>query len=214
MALTWISSLKKESVLFLLLLVLRSANCLGADQSSMNVSQQEASSSSLPITPSYLKNPPLLSKANGRRRHHGGSAPVAMETAQQNQITHAQHSAVANGSSDELVLKVRVANSGDPDFMEVELPQNELTYYTLLRVCCEELGITTSQVIRIRKLPDTMIRKDKDVQRLANFQEIELVVAGQHGLAKAGPNGIIFPSGPTANGYQSIHLYKNQTILY
>ncbi|RZF34625.1 hypothetical protein LSTR_LSTR008650 [Laodelphax striatellus] len=203
---------------------------LGADPGSMIVNQD----SSLPITPSYLKNPPLHSKvdaavySNGggssrrsrQQNHHGGSA-VAHDTAvaaphggggsghSQNQMAHA-----ANGSNDELVLKVRVANSGDPDFMEVELPQNELTYYTLLRVCCEELGITTSQVIRIRKLPDTMIRKDKDVQRLANFQEIELVVAGQHGLAKAGPNGIIFPSGPTANGYQSIHLYKNQTILY
>lgn len=56
----------------------------------------------------------------------------------------------------ELVLKVRVANSGDPDFIEVELPMVELTYYTLLRVCCEELGLSASQVIRIRKLPDTV----------------------------------------------------------
>lgn len=109
---------------------------------------------------------------------------------------------------------MRIANCGDPDFIEVELPQAELTYYTLLRVCCEELGLTTSQVIRIRKLPDTLIRKDKDVQRLHNFQEIELVVSGQHGITKAGPNGIIFPSNGTPNGYQSIHLYKNQTILY
>lgn len=56
----------------------------------------------------------------------------------------------------ELVIKVRVANSGDPDFIEVELPMMELTYYTLLRVCCEELGLSASQVVRIRKLPDTV----------------------------------------------------------
>lgn len=118
---------------------------------------------------------------------------------------------ISNLSVLELVLKVRVANSGDPDFIEVELPQAELTYYTLLRVCCDELGLSASQVVRIRKLPDTMIRKDKDVQRLHNFQEIELVVPSQ---AKSLSSGVLFPNGGGNNGYQSIHLYKNQTILY
>lgn len=46
----------------------------------------------------------------------------------------------------ELVLKVRVGNGGDPDFIEIEIPRNELTYYSLLRVCCEELGLNASQV--------------------------------------------------------------------
>lgn len=59
------------------------------------------------------------------------------------------------------MLKVRVANSGDPDFIEVELPTAELTYYTLLRTCCDELGLGATQVMRIRKLPDTVSKDNQ-----------------------------------------------------
>jgi hypothetical protein len=116
-------------------------------------------------------------------------------------------------------LKVRVANSGDPDFIEVELPRTELSYSRLLRVCCEELGISANQIIRIRKLPDTLIRKDKDVQRFRDFQEIEVVTTPGAGKNKLipGSNGVISVAGmggANVNGYQSISLYKNQTILY
>ena len=94
-----------------------------------------------------------------------------------------------------------MGNGGDPDFIEIELARSELTYYSLLRVCCEELGLNASQVIRIRKLPNTMLRKDKDVQRLTQMQELEVVVTPAS--LKHQPNG-----------YKSIQLYKNQTILY
>lgn len=161
----------------------------------------------LPIAPNYLKNPPLNGKSDV---YHSNGIQRRRQNSNCELSTQNNTSSLAHGQSDELVLKVRVANSGDPDFIEVELPQSELTYYTLLRVCCDELGLSASQVVRIRKLPDTMIRKDKDVQRLNNFQEIELVVAGQHALSKTLPPGLV---GAT-NGYQSIHLYKNQTILY
>lgn len=119
----------------------------------------------------------------------------------------------------ELVLKVRVANSGDPDFIEIELPRTELSYSRLLRVCCEELGISANQIIRIRKLPDTLVRKDKDVQRFRDFQEIEVVITPAAGKNKLipGSNGLISVGGmggANVNGYQSISLYKNQTILY
>lgn len=120
----------------------------------------------------------------------------------------------------ELVLKVRIANSGDPDFIEVELPRTELSYSRLLRVCCEELGISANQIIRVRKLPDTLVRKDKDVQRFRDFQEIEIVIATSSGRNKLTPgsNGLITIGGgiggTNANGYQSISLYKHQTILY
>lgn len=119
----------------------------------------------------------------------------------------------------ELVLKVRVANSGDPDFIEVELPRSELSYSRLLRVCCEELGISANQIVRIRKLPDTLVRKDKDVQRFRDLQEIEVVITPATGKNKLipGSNGLISVAGmggANVNGYQSISLYKNQTILY
>ncbi|XP_009866472.1 PREDICTED: ankyrin repeat domain-containing protein 40, partial [Apaloderma vittatum] len=76
----------------------------------------------------------------------------------------------------ELVLKVRVQNLRDNDFIEIELDRQELTYRDLLRVSCCELGVNPEQVEKIRKLPNTVVRKDKDVARLQDFQELELVL--------------------------------------
>ncbi|XP_021270925.1 ankyrin repeat domain-containing protein 40-like [Numida meleagris] len=76
----------------------------------------------------------------------------------------------------ELVLKVRVQNLRDDDFIEIELDRQELTYQDLLRVSCCELGVDPQHVERIRKLPNTVLRKDKDVARLQDFQELELVL--------------------------------------
>ncbi|KAG9472691.1 hypothetical protein GDO78_017930 [Eleutherodactylus coqui] len=84
----------------------------------------------------------------------------------------------------ELVLKVRIQNSssGDNDFIEVEMDREELTYRELLRVCCYELGVSPDSVEKIRKLPNTILRKDKDVTRLQDFQELELVLRQDHSL--------------------------------
>ncbi|XP_053157759.1 ankyrin repeat domain-containing protein 40-like [Hemicordylus capensis] len=76
----------------------------------------------------------------------------------------------------ELVLKVRVQNPNENDFIEIELDRQELTYQDLLRVSCSELGVNPEQVEKIRKLPNTLVRKDKDVARLLDFQELELVL--------------------------------------
>uniref|UniRef100_A0A8D0EFE6 Ankyrin repeat domain 40 n=1 Tax=Salvator merianae TaxID=96440 RepID=A0A8D0EFE6_SALMN len=79
----------------------------------------------------------------------------------------------------ELVLKVRVQNRTlkENDFIEIELDRQELTYKELLRVSCYELGVNPEHVEKIRKLPNTVLRKDKDVSRLQDFQELELVLA-------------------------------------
>ncbi|XP_066473903.1 ankyrin repeat domain-containing protein 40 [Tiliqua scincoides] len=78
----------------------------------------------------------------------------------------------------ELVLKVRVQNRTlkENDFIEIELDRQELTYKELLRVSCCELGVNPEHVEKIRKLPNTVLRKDKDVARLQDFQELELVL--------------------------------------
>ncbi|KAM7334104.1 hypothetical protein ACRRTK_007424 [Alexandromys fortis] len=75
-----------------------------------------------------------------------------------------------------LVLKVRIQNSKENDFIEIELHRQELSYQNLLHVSCCELGIHPEQVEKIRKLPNTLLRKDKDIQRLQDFQELELLV--------------------------------------
>ncbi|KAF7247378.1 Ankyrin repeat domain-containing protein 40 [Varanus komodoensis] len=76
----------------------------------------------------------------------------------------------------ELVLKVRVQNPRENDFIEIELDRQELTYQDLIRVSCCELGVNPEQVEKVRKLPNTLVRKDKDVARLQDFQELELVL--------------------------------------
>ncbi|XP_044106456.1 putative ANKRD40 C-terminal-like protein [Neovison vison] len=76
----------------------------------------------------------------------------------------------------ELVLKVRIKSPRENDFIEVELNRGELSYQNLLRVSCCELGIEPEQVRAIRKLPNTLLRKDKDIQRLQDFQEVELIL--------------------------------------
>ncbi|XP_078240359.1 ankyrin repeat domain-containing protein 40 [Pogona vitticeps] len=61
-------------------------------------------------------------------------------------------------NAQELVLKVRVQNTKENDFIEIELDRQGLTYQDLLRVSCCELGINPQQVEKIRKLPNTLIR--------------------------------------------------------
>ncbi|XP_069337274.1 putative ANKRD40 C-terminal-like protein isoform X2 [Eulemur rufifrons] len=71
---------------------------------------------------------------------------------------------------------VRIQNPKENDFIEIELNGQELSYQNLLKVSCCELGINPEQVEKIRKLPNTLLRKDKDIRRLQNFQEVELIL--------------------------------------
>ena len=111
------------------------------------------------------------------------------------------------------VLKVRVADQIDSDFIEVEFPRLEcdvdvvedvngsaddaspgttrvkvggattstattsstttelLTFESFVGILCDELRIPTPNLIlKIRKLPDTIVRKGRDVHRLRDFQ--------------------------------------------
>ncbi|XP_076764170.1 ankyrin repeat domain-containing protein 40 isoform X1 [Xylocopa sonorina] len=116
---------------------------------------------------------------------------------------------------DELVLKIRIADAPDPDFIEIELPQNDLTYQALIRICSQELNVDPNQIVKLRKLPNTRLRKDEDIQRLQNFQEIEVITNTTNTYKYTqNTNGVAnnIPITP-ANGYQSISK-KDQTILY
>lgn len=100
------------------------------------------------------------------------------------------------------MLKVKIHGSCDPDFIEIEIPKWKLTYNNLLKICCEELEVMEGQVERIRKLPNTRLRKDSDVKRLKDYQAIEIVLKSSLNNEKSN------------NCYQSISTCKNQTILY
>ena len=81
---------------------------------------------------------------------------------------------LASLSTNPLLVKVRVVGSGESDFVEVEVPSP--TYPALLKACCEELEVQTSDVVKIRKLPNVWVRKDRDVQRMKEGQELEVVL--------------------------------------
>ena len=81
-------------------------------------------------------------------------------------------------SSSSLQVKVRVCGSGECDFVEVEV--GALTYPALVAACCEELELTTTDVAKIRKLPNVLVRKDRDVQRMKDGQELEVVLKTHH----------------------------------
>ncbi|KAI4457022.1 ankyrin repeat domain 40 [Holotrichia oblita] len=142
------------------------------------------------FAPNYLKNPPLNGQVDIGKLRARHSDFFAMPTT------------VLPAQNDDLVLKIRIAGSNDPDFIEVEVPRWKLFYATLMKICCEELKITSDQVERIRKLPNTRLRKDSDVKRLTNFQCLEIVLKA--------PN----TNDKYCNSYQSISTHKDQTILY
>lgn len=133
---------------------------------------------SLPITPNYIRSPPLGYKVDTREQaavqEKRPRIDTTKQTPQRKQVTQAQ----VSGSTQELILKVRVAGSEDPDFIEVEMPGDSLTLEYLVVVAAEELGVETSQVERVRKMPNTRLRRDKEVARLTDYQEVELVLKG------------------------------------
>ena len=79
-----------------------------------------------------------------------------------------------NGTDNTLMIKCRVSGNKDDDFIEVEVTLP--TFSNLLQSCCEELQINSDCVYKLRKLPNVVIRNDKDVVRLVPYQEIELVL--------------------------------------
>jgi len=109
----------------------------------------------------------------------------------------------------EMILKVRLAHSMDEDFIEVEVQKSELTYAKLMEVCCSELSLNPKYVERLRKLPNTRLRNDRDVQRIGQLQEIEVVLVGSRPRL---PQGVAQDTSSTTNIVGP--PIKNQTILY
>lgn len=56
-------------------------------------------------------------------------------------------------------MRIQNPSLRENDFIEIELDRQELTYQELLRVSCCELGVNPDQVEKIRKLPNTLLRK-------------------------------------------------------
>ncbi|XP_003382779.1 PREDICTED: ankyrin repeat domain-containing protein 40-like [Amphimedon queenslandica] len=146
----------------------------------------------LPIIPNYLRNPPFpytdtltersldltdlhISESKSNNDSKSNQSEINFDDAS-NGRNHSKSS--VNDSEitakESLRVKVRIANSGETDFIEVDV--QTLSYIDLLRNICEELEVSPDDVSKIRKLPNVLIRKDKDISRLENGQELELVL--------------------------------------
>ncbi|KAL3876297.1 hypothetical protein ACJMK2_034161 [Sinanodonta woodiana] len=134
----------------------------------------------LPITPGYLANPPFpyITDQNQRMMEYQQSLPMV------NRLS------AAPLDECELVLKARVANSDEKDFIEIEMDRKNLKFDVLLNLMCRELGVERKLVYKIRKMPNTIVRKDKDVKRLCDFQELELVLTNKAVSASSRVYGI------------------------
>lgn len=134
----------------------------------------------MPFTPNYMAQPPFPYVSQSLQRPMFPESPAAhiphaMNTSS-GQAHYAPMAQQHNPDTEELVLKARVANVSERDFIEVELDRKRLTYENLVGTLCSELQLNRTLVQKIRKLPDTIVRKDKDVRRLKDFQEMEVVL--------------------------------------
>ncbi|XP_041073056.1 ankyrin repeat domain-containing protein 40 isoform X1 [Carcharodon carcharias] len=163
---------------------------LGVNEDSEPVVNGE---SQLTFLPNYLANPPFPYKENQEANSTQAPATGSPTGPKPSLTQPAQNGAPAGPPATfqplfftgtfpvnerELILKVRIQNPAirDNDFIEVDLDRRELTYQALLSVSCQELNVHPEQVEKIRKLPNTLLRKDKEVARLQNFQELEFVL--------------------------------------
>lgn len=105
--------------------------------------------------------------------------------------------------SPSLLVKIRVCDSGESDFYEVELPS--LTYEALLKYSAEELEVDVSQISKIRKLPNVLLRRDRDVQRLAEGQELEVVLKEATPMV-LNPLSVTGGFGSSSNGLSILNL--------
>ena len=69
---------------------------------------------------------------------------------------------------------LRFRRKGEEYFCEADL--DEQTYSGLIKVCAEELGIEPHSILNIIKLPDVLIRNNRDVERLPNESKLEVII--------------------------------------
>ena len=147
---------------------------------------QVKTSDQLPIIPHYLEHQEFLytkrreELLNNELLTHGmeqSSQCVGYKRKMMDQhnIERVYKKLNNEGTDDKaLMVKCRIAGNGDDDFIEVEVAPP--TFTNLLQTCCKELEINNDHVHKLRKLPNVVIRNDKDVLRLVPYQEIELVL--------------------------------------
>jgi len=139
-----------------------------------------AKETKLAITPNYIKNPPVAYQVDLGEKESPAvvekKARVEMVERERRVSAVVAKPVVQQQQSQEVILKIRVAGSADPDYVELELPREAMTLEYLTVAACEELAVGADQIERVRKMPNTRLRRDREVARLTDYQEIELVL--------------------------------------
>jgi len=152
--------------------------------------KREASQKPLAIVPNYIRDPPLAYQVDiGDRSHIEKKARLEPDP-RDNDYRYNRRAAPNPSRQDfsrqqELIVKARVAGAAESDFIEVDLPRSALTLEYLIVLCSEELGVSASGVERVRKLPNTRLRRDKEVTRLVDYQELEFIMKEEEVVAVA-----------------------------
>jgi len=145
---------------------------------------KEQKETKLAITPNYIKNPPVAYQELQPTIQVDlteKSQPAVVEKKPKMEVMEIQQRRISSVPAksvhpQEVILKVRIADSQDTDYLELELPRDALTLEYLTVAACEELGVEAGQVERVRKMPNTRLRRDREVARLGDYQEVELVL--------------------------------------
>ena len=126
------------------------------------------------FVPNYLEYPPVGYKVN-LNQIKPTKTPDLLPKSENETAIPTKENKIALGTKVK-ILKIRIADSKDKDFIEIDLPNTKFTFEDLTTVMCEELNIPKDSVERVRKLPNTKLRRDIEVVRLNDYEEIEIVL--------------------------------------
>ena len=70
---------------------------------------------------------------------------------------------------------IRIREKGDPFCIELELDM-KISHTRSIDLIRSEFGLPNSQALVVTKLPDTMIRNDRDVKILKNGDQVEFYI--------------------------------------
>ncbi len=121
----------------------------------------------------------------------GGGAErlhVATSTPTHPQVSKARSAhGFDDGPAPVRILKMRLVGREeyDRDFIEVDVPPHCLTFRRLIEVICEEFSVDPKIIVKIRKLPNTKLRRDVEIQRLLDYQELEVETTAAAAAAPA-----------------------------
>ena len=125
------------------------------------------------FTPNFKKNPDFY-YAN---KNFYSAAPNQKEVDPEPKLIDAKVNAQEN-TNDQNIITIKIRVHKQEDFVEIDIDRN-LSFEKFKQICIDELEIENEDlpIVKIRKLPNVLIRKTQDIKRLKNDQEIEFLLS-------------------------------------